>query len=100
MLETLRKEIDRIDSALIPLLLERFERVGQIAAEKQKIGINIIDPEREAKILRTVAGATEDPVFREQLLRLYRELLECSHDVQRSVLRKETAPPDTGADRE
>ena len=100
MLDAFRKEIDRIDSALIPLILERLELAKQIAAEKRKTGVAIIDTEREDEILRSVAAASEDPVLREKMLCLYRELLHCSQDVQQSVIQYGQALSETGAERE
>ncbi len=51
----LRKEIDKIDNQLIPLLLERMEVAKKVAEYKVKNGIPVLNEEREQQILDGVA---------------------------------------------
>ncbi|MBQ9228473.1 MAG: chorismate mutase [Eubacterium sp.] len=55
-LQELRKEIDEIDDALIPLLLRRMEVSRQVAEYKVKRGIPVLDQQREQAILDDVAA--------------------------------------------
>lgn len=51
----LRKEIDRIDNQLIPLLMERMDISEQVAKYKVERGIPVLNSEREQQILDNVA---------------------------------------------
>ena len=52
----LRKEIDRIDDQLIPLLMARMDVSEQVAKYKVERGIPVLNEERERQILDDVAG--------------------------------------------
>ena len=51
----LRKEIDRIDDQLIPLLMARMDVSEQVAKYKVERGIPVLNEERERQILDDVA---------------------------------------------
>lgn len=51
----LRKQIDKIDAQLIPLLLERMEVAKGVAEYKVQRGIPVLNEEREKQILDNVA---------------------------------------------
>ena len=51
----LRKEIDKIDEQLIPLLLKRMNISQQVAKYKVERGIPVLNAEREQQILENVA---------------------------------------------
>lgn len=52
----LRKQIDEIDSQLIPLLLKRMECSKGVAEYKVKNGIPVLNEKREQEILDNVAA--------------------------------------------
>lgn len=52
----LRKEIDKIDSELIPLLLKRMSISEKVAQYKVERGIPVLNEEREQEILNNVAA--------------------------------------------
>lgn len=61
----LRKEIDKIDEQLIPLLLKRMSISEQVARYKVERGIPVLNAEREQQILDNVAakcGAQGDTI--------------------------------------
>lgn len=51
----LRKEIDKIDNQLIPLLLQRMEVAKKVAEYKVEHGIPVLNEKREQEILDSVA---------------------------------------------
>ncbi len=56
-LETIRKEIDRIDDGILDLLAQRFALVEQVKAAKQSLDIQMpLRPAREAEVLRRLVG--------------------------------------------
>lgn len=56
----LRKEIDQIDDALIPLLLKRMDVSEKVAEYKVERGIPVLNEEREKQILEDVAAKCGD----------------------------------------
>ncbi len=55
-LQAQREEIARIDRALLELLAERV-RVGRRVGElKRQAGLPVLDPKREAEVLRNITG--------------------------------------------
>lgn len=76
-LDDLRAEIDRIDQALLDLLIERSEvvrRIGEIKGDRRN-GRPAMRPAREAQILRRLAVQAGDRFSRRALVRMWRELL-------------------------
>ena len=56
-LEELRREIDVIDSGIVPLLVRRLALAGEIAAVKRAAGRPAEDPAREESVLGSFAAA-------------------------------------------
>lgn len=50
-LQTLRASIDAIDEQIIQLIGQRFKVVRKIKAVKQSTNTEVLDPQREAKVL-------------------------------------------------
>ena len=83
-LEDLRADVDRIDQALLELLIERSEIVRQIGAVKadrahQRLAVR---PAREAEILRRLAALADGRFPRAVLVRMWRELLAATTRLQ------------------
>ena len=70
-LDTLRTQIDEIDTALIDLFAARMDVVTEIAAYKRGAGLPVFDPAREAEKLEALSGRV-----RPELLPYARELFE------------------------
>jgi chorismate mutase / prephenate dehydratase len=73
MLESVRKDIDRIDDAILELLGERVKLVEQVKAAKKSLDIQLpLRPAREAEVLRRlVAKGAMLGVNPELLVRLW-----------------------------
>jgi chorismate mutase len=73
-LETLRREIDRIDNAIHDLVVERASLVEQVAAMKpgDKVPLR---PGREALVLRRLIGRHTGAFPRRALVRIWREIM-------------------------
>ena len=83
-LEDLRTEVDRIDRALLDLLIERTEVVRRIGAVKAD---HLNDrlaarPAREAVILRRLVASAGERIPRRVLVRMWRELLAANTSLQ------------------
>ena len=72
-LKTLRARIDQVDARLVKLVSDRArlaQRIGHI-----KEGAAAYRPEREAQVLRRVAGLNEGPLPDSALQRIYTEIM-------------------------
>jgi chorismate mutase len=76
-LDDLRREIDRIDSALLALTAERREISARIGARKGD-GANALRPGREAVVLRRLVDEAAGRLPTDALVRLWREIFACS----------------------
>ncbi len=74
-LDSLRREIDRIDDALHDLLMERAGIVERVAAVKGEGGLAVIHPGREVAILRRLAGRHAGRLPMGVIARMWREML-------------------------
>jgi chorismate mutase/prephenate dehydratase len=95
-LEHLRAEIDRIDQAILDLLIDRSEvvrRIGEVKGDRLD-GRSALRPAREAQILRRLsahaAGRFPAPV----LVRMWRELIAAQTQLQTPLSAAVFAPDD------
>jgi chorismate mutase/prephenate dehydratase len=95
-LEDLRKEIDRIDGAIVGLLIERTDVVRSIGEVKSDHGDGrlAMRPAREAVILRRLVAQAGDRFPRPVLVRMWRELLAATTRQQMPVSLAVHAPAD------
>jgi chorismate mutase len=59
-LSDLRAKIERVDRALVSLLVERVELARQAGRMKRDAGISTLDPAREAAVLRRMTEVARD----------------------------------------
>lgn len=74
----LRSRIDAIDAELLRLLNERAALAQQIGTLKNREGLPVYSPEREVKLLRSLAEKSEGPLRPESLRAIYREIMSAS----------------------
>jgi chorismate mutase/prephenate dehydratase len=75
-LDSLRKQIDGIDTEIQRLISERAKcahEVGELKGLKEKA--EFYRPEREAQVLRGVVERNQGPLSNEEMVRLFRELM-------------------------
>jgi chorismate mutase / prephenate dehydratase len=93
-LEDLRREIDRIDRAIVALLIERTDVVRAIGERKGDNGRLAMRPAREAVILRRLVAQAGDRFPPAVLVRMWRELLAATTRQQTPVSLAVHAPAD------
>ncbi len=84
-LETLRCEIDEIDSQLLPLFLKRMEYSKEVADYKRKNALPILDKTRENEILykKTASVSSDKASF---VRDFFSEIMAISRKAQRQLL--------------
>ena len=80
-LEESRKEIDRIDEAMVKLFVQRMETTQDIAAYKREHGLGVLDASRERSKLQSVTDMAPEE-FREDIQQLYAMIMELSRGYQ------------------
>jgi len=77
-LETLRREIDRIDEQLLELLNERVRHAAEIGRLKRENGAEIYVASREEEVLRKLAALNEGPLDEGAIRAIYREIMSAA----------------------
>lgn len=95
-LDELRREVDRLDDAMVDLLIERVAVVQAIAAVKRSEanGQPAIRPAREAAILRRLVRRAAERLPAGTLVRMWRELLAATTRAQSPFTVGVAVPPD------
>jgi chorismate mutase len=74
-LEDVRREIDRIDDEVHDLFMERASLVSSVARAKRGEGMQVVQPAREARLMRRLLGRHEGVLPRRTIIRIWRELI-------------------------
>lgn len=74
-LDAIRQRIDALDNQVHDLLMERADLVMRISEEKKKNGIQIVQPAREARMIRRLIKRHRAPLPQETIVRIWRELV-------------------------
>lgn len=68
-LDRLRERISEVDEELVGLVRERRDLAVEIGRLKAQLGLPVMDPAREAAVVRRVAGLARDKGVDEELAR-------------------------------
>lgn len=74
-LSDIRVKIDAIDNQVHDLLMERASLVTSVAAAKRKEGLQIVQPAREARMIRRLLARHNGPLPQATIVRIWRELV-------------------------
>lgn len=77
-----RAKIDNIDKQLLTLLVERMDIAVEVGKLKQTIDMVVKDPNREQEIIDRLSTLTNNPLTREHISRIFREIFRAARDVQ------------------
>lgn len=83
-LAEVRKDIDRIDSQLLPLFLERMKCSERVAAIKKQAGAPVFNAQREQEILNRVRGQAGE--YGSEAAALYASIMSASRLRQHGLL--------------
>lgn len=84
-IETIRREIDGIDSTLLSLIAERLQIADKLTAAKAPQAGLPIRPGREVAMLRRLVASAPAPLERELVVELWRALIAASLRRQRVI---------------
>lgn len=86
-LDEIRVEIDRIDSLLKPLILERMSYSRLVAEAKKETGADVFVPEREREIVEKWIGDVEGE-RKQEYTAILRHLISVSRRYQYGILKE------------
>ena len=93
-IETLRKEIDRIDQDLTDLLLQRMQITAKIGNLKAEQGMHVLQQDREKVVLAQVLARVpeDDAAAREAVRAIFEAIMAQSRKAQEQKIkdRRET----------
>ena len=81
-----REKINEIDRKMAELFVERMKASELVAEHKQEHGLEILDPIREAEVIRRNSELVEDPVYREYYLNFQKSTMSISRAYQSRLL--------------
>ena len=88
LLAKCRAEIGEIDRQIISLLRKRVELALQTGKLKRQLGMPILDPDREAAVIRTAVGSARSEQLPEELVReIFWRILGMSRGAQQEEAR-------------
>lgn len=77
-----RQEIDSLDASLLELLNRRAEVALAIGRAKQKMGVPVFDPTREAAVLDSLAAANAGPLPDQAVAGVFRKIIAACRGIQ------------------
>ncbi len=92
-LEEIRKRIDSLDNNIHDLLMERADLIDKISAAKKKAGVQIVQPAREAKMIRRLLSRHQGALPKEAVVGIWRELVGAVCMMQTGLRYAVFAPP-------
>ncbi len=81
-IKDLRGRIDALDEKIIDLLKERIAVSQQIGAEKQRLGMSVVDPTREEEVYSRLLALWGHEIPAHYLRTIYREIIGVSRAIQ------------------
>jgi len=79
-----RSEIDEIDRRLVALLNERSRVVERIGDVKQNVSMPVYEPKREDAVYANVESATQGPISKEAIRRIFERIIDEMRTLQRT----------------
>lgn len=93
--DEIRRQIDSLDNKLHDLLMKRAELVVRIGEFKKKNNIEVVQPDREMKMVRRLMERHQGPLPKEAVVRIWRELVGAVSLLQ-TGLKVAVSVPDNG----
>lgn len=85
MLESLRKQIDDLDSKMVKLLNDRTKIVQRIGELKRQTSAEVYHPNREQQVYERIVSENTGPLPDDTLRSIYRELMAGSRALERPL---------------
>jgi chorismate mutase / prephenate dehydratase len=84
-LKPLREQIDAIDAQILELLNRRAQVAQEVGHVKAETSAPVFRPEREAQVLRSMAGRNRGPLDSTDVQTIFREIMSACRALERRV---------------
>ena len=84
-LDTLRNQIDALDTELLRLLNERATLAKEIGVIKNRASLPVYAPDRETKLLRSLVERSQGPLRPDSIRAIYREIMSASLALEKDI---------------
>ncbi|MBL8148316.1 MAG: chorismate mutase [Blastocatellia bacterium] len=81
--------IDELDVQIVDLLNRRSQCAIEIGRIKQRLGLAVYSPSREAEVLSNVTSHNKGPLDNEAIRRLFERIIDESRRVERVTVSRE-----------
>ena len=98
LLNNQRNEIDRLDTEIIKLLEQRFDKAANIAKIKSENDIPVFDPSREEQVFNNIVRKISNDRYNSYIRNTYASLMNSSKDMQKDILDKINASEELSAE--
>ncbi|PAK82999.1 chorismate mutase [Lentilactobacillus parakefiri] len=88
-IQAAREQINQLDQGIVDLLKQRFQTSALIGQIKGKTHLQVLDSDREKRVLDQVAQLESDPGTRKYLQKIFQEILKNSRDYQHELMQNE-----------
>ena len=85
-LESLRDEIDGVDSQIVGLLNQRVQAAAKIGRIKDELGVDPYDPAREEQVFEKLENLNSGPLTKDSLQVIYREVISASIALEKKLI--------------
>jgi chorismate mutase / prephenate dehydratase len=85
-LESLRDEIDGVDSQIVGLLNQRVQAAAKIGRIKDELGVDAYDPAREEQVFEKLENLNLGPLSKDSLRIIYREVISASIALEKKLI--------------
>ncbi len=82
IIDSIRKEIDRIDEGIISLIIKRQKKAYTIGEIKKRLGIKVFDISREKEIKRRLLSFENELLKKDTINAIFTEIISASRAVQ------------------
>ena len=93
-IDDIRRQIEGLDNKIQSALIKRAELALRVGEVKRNSGAPIIQPDREAVLIRRILSRHEGPLSKEAIVRIWREMIGAVSILQSDVKVAVTVPED------
>ncbi len=86
-INALRERIDALDEQIVALLNERAGCALEIGRQKERAGLPIYQPAREAEVLQHVRAVNKGPLDQPAMTRLFERIIDEARRLERLAAR-------------
>lgn len=85
-LDEARQIIDRVNTALVPLIEERMDAVVEVTRYKREHGLPVYDAKREQAVLDKVSASVKNAEYEQSVRKVFQAIMDVAKEYEESHL--------------